>query len=394
MAYCSVAEKSIGKGDVVILRPLLGGIEEEYKKELAEEWDRYRKSMAALKRRGGKGEEPVLLPEEPRRNRLFVHSLDTNGATYVKWLSETSGVGIMFGTEIDDLSVSKNGRFGGTLSSSIRKNTENEPLSSERVDRSTGLLAPHAATYISGQPSRLRGLFGDTEDGLFSRFFFLVLPATDDFTETFEDEHKQTRSIRDVVRSYAPVFTAVYKALRSREKPMEITFPTSINVEYQSFMDDFKKAHLPLYGSFFHGSINRWTILIKRLAANFALQRKILDAQWFSRTNRLEVSVVDVRLAMRYVLARHPSLIQVARMCFGSELNQNVSSRDKLIFDGLPETEFTFGQIRELVLDNKQGTKNDAAVNRAAHRLIKRWVKELKIESTGERGMYRKKVVH
>lgn len=398
LAMFITGKSTTRKGRMTKVLPLIEGIDRIYEEELDAAWQEYEKSMSKYKNLEKKGQAPEHYPEEPKVHRLFVHSGDTNGATVIDWLEATDGEGILTTTEVDDLKKSISGRFGGPLASNLRKVTQNEEVMSDRKKGRSRCKRPRASLWLGGIPEHFRDLFGSTIDGFFGRFTCLVLPGTDEFRSDLGSDPRKSRgkTISDVTQYYELFVTSVYKAIHARIAPLRVDIPPTWNSEYEIFMDDLLKVHLSRYGDFFAPTIKRYTLLIKREAAIFALSKKIFEPDWFSHVTEVEVTKQDLQMAIRHVLNRHYSLVQFAHICYGMELRSRERNSspdgDEQMLHEFAEGSFSVESVKKFISDSSGGALSPDAIAKRAQRWLQRMEKGKKIEKV-RHGVYRK-VVH
>lgn len=386
LTTCIIGEPGTGKSFAGNAVSMTDDIQNASVRKQNEALQRYKKEMSEIKRLGRKGKAPEKFLEEPSKVSCFQLGGNITGALYIEWLKGTEGEGLYYSSEIEELIKSANSHYGRTLMSMIRQDAENEPISNGNVP--SGVAAcehPHNAFLTCGQPSFLRKLFRDGGDGLLSRVWFLRVTKGELHTEEEEYDFSQHKSVRDIFRDHAPRSFDVYKALHDRDKNLLIIYPPKFVRELYKFLNRLMQAHHAEYGNFLDASITRYGTLIKRIAAILMLTREH-EIDWYAKQDKVEVSIDDCRLAVRMVLDRHSSLLQIAHECYADKIGVG-SNYQKEIVDKLPG-EFPTSTLRDIT--DRPGS-SESANKQCCHRVINSLIKYGLIERI-HKELYRKVV--
>jgi hypothetical protein len=114
------------------------------------------------------------LREEHRLGGLFIGG-NTSLSRLIEIVAVNGGTGVMFESEADTVSNTFKQEWGD-YSSFLRKSFENEmeQLSRKTNDEHTVLYDNRIAVLLSGTPNQIARLLKSSEDGLFSRFMFVI----------------------------------------------------------------------------------------------------------------------------------------------------------------------------------------------------------------------------
>jgi hypothetical protein len=129
--------------------------------------------------KNNKSTDHLAEPTKPVKYRFAISASDTTQAALVETLFHNPIGGYAFDTEVDTM-VQGNAKkdFGG-YSDVIRKAAHHEPLSRQRKgdDESYIVQYPRLAVMFSGTHDQLKKLIPSEYNGLFSRFWFYIIPA-------------------------------------------------------------------------------------------------------------------------------------------------------------------------------------------------------------------------
>ncbi len=111
--------------------------------------------------------------KKKEKKKKLILPANTTRAALLNDVFDNEGIGLVFDTEIDTLSVSNRSEFGN-FSSDFRKIFQNENLLISRKDRAEckEIINPRVSLLLSGTFSQIKRLINNTEDGLYSRMMF------------------------------------------------------------------------------------------------------------------------------------------------------------------------------------------------------------------------------
>ncbi len=105
---------------------------------------------------------------------------DASSAGLLDAIEQSDWPVVLYETEIDSF-VGHSGQDWRQLGPLMRKASEHEPLSVIRKGYSVLIDRPMVSALLSGTPDQFRRLIPTAEDGLFSRFWWLYTPPTDEW---------------------------------------------------------------------------------------------------------------------------------------------------------------------------------------------------------------------
>lgn len=316
-----IGEAASGKSVVEHVVNLTEDIQENSIRKLEDEWQRYYKDMSQYKQLEKKGKAPEEYPKEPSKVSTFRQVGTITNAAIIEWQRATDGEGLIYCSEMDELTKSMRNRFGAGSGNTIGRIATNEEIGSSNKPAGTARCKnPHASIVLCGHPSDVKGVFTNGEDGLFSRARVFRIANAGVFTSKRENGAARGMSIKEVTDKYRPWCTQVYNAQHCRDKYMLASFPPNFDDKCDEFfISRLLPAHQEANGSFFNMSITRYPLMVKRIATLFALLRPH-ETDWYATQDLIEVSIDDCRLAVRCVLDRHSSLLQIAHECYADKI--------------------------------------------------------------------------
>src|SRR3984957_15100908 len=213
---------------------------------------------------------------DPPRKRFLFAPGDTTKAAFFIVLNENHGYAFIFLTEADTLNASlasqhgsfkdllRNG-FDGHGHSVARVTFDDGPIEIEHVNLSVVLTSTVNQCYL---------LIPSSEDGLFSRFIFYIIPPDYIFEDVFQN--KDLSQLKKVKKKIASIFT--FLGIRSeKESAKTFEFTNSQADELNAFFTDIKYT----FGETQHvnllGSINRLALIFRRIAMQLCYLREFSD---------------------------------------------------------------------------------------------------------------------
>ena len=175
-----IAPAASGKGAIVFARTLGVAYHEQLIEESKVKYQAYRQTLIRyesdlIKYKKGKLSELPTAPEEQTFKKLFIPA-NSSSAMLIRQLSSNESGGILFESEADTLGNVLKQDWGG-YSDLMRKAFHHEAISYSRKfnDQYIEIEKPKLSVVLSGTPSQVLTLIPSTEDGLFSRFYFMFL---------------------------------------------------------------------------------------------------------------------------------------------------------------------------------------------------------------------------
>uniref|UniRef100_UPI004047E521 DUF3987 domain-containing protein n=1 Tax=Algoriphagus sp. TaxID=1872435 RepID=UPI004047E521 len=242
---------SSGKGKMNYCKHLINLIHEDLRRETKLRKDRYHEEMAAYKK---SKDENKQRPTYPLERMLFLPANSSASGTY-QLLAENKGVGLIFETEGDTLSLTFKTDYGN-YSDGFRKAFEHETISYYRkTDREfVEIKTPKLSAVLSGTPKQINTLIPSAENGLFSRFIFYKLEMNPQWRNVFDKSFGN--GLDKYFENLGLEFHEFYKRLK--EEP-EIWFEMTPRQEeeFNKFFDDISADYFELLGEPYIATVRR-----------------------------------------------------------------------------------------------------------------------------------------
>lgn len=242
---------SSGKGKMNYCKHLINLIHEDLRRETKLRKDRYHEEMAAYKK---SKDDTKQRPSYPLERMLFLPANSSASGTY-QLLAENNGVGLIFETEGDTLSLTFKTDYGN-YSDGFRKAFEHETISYYRkTDREfVEIKTPKLSAVLSGTPKQINVLIPSAENGLFSRFIFYKLEMNPQWRNVFDKSFGN--GLDKYFENLGLEFHEFYKRLK--EEP-EIWFEMTPRQEeeFNKFFEDISADYFELLGEPYIATIRR-----------------------------------------------------------------------------------------------------------------------------------------
>lgn len=242
-----VAPAASGKGKMKWAKEIVLKIENELYKESKEALKEHKLLEKAMKKAG----QPFTKEKPPFE--LLIIPTNITSAMLIKQLSENSGNGLMYDTEIDSLVESNSGSLR-SFSDDLRKIYEGEQMG---VMRKTGservkIPKPKMSLLLSGTPSQFHKLIPDSENGLFSRIIAFHFKGKSNWRSSYNSEAV------DFKKYYQELSEKLYDYFEILRYKREINFHFS-DRQYELFDTEFRKRLESVHTEL--GNVGRATVL-------------------------------------------------------------------------------------------------------------------------------------
>jgi hypothetical protein len=258
--------KSLTRYGIELVRPI---IIEAYQRD-AENMDDYRRLTTQYRVDQRSAEKAGIAldraePQKPPRCRFLISAGDTSQAALMHSLRDNPTGTLAFDSEADTVAGGNRRDFGG-YSDILRKGFEHESLNRGRLTEGESFLVenPRLAFSISGTAGQLPKLIFSDEDGLFSRFWFYVIP---DVFQPYKGPDEQTDVLAEACRIIAPEVHR--RADFWNPQTVLIRFTDEMETELTAQMQD-KQAIEIRYGGNIGASWLRLGLITKRVAATLS----------------------------------------------------------------------------------------------------------------------------
>lgn len=270
-------------------------------------------------------------PEKPAQRMLFLPA-NCSAAGMFQLLSDNNGIGLIFETEGDTLSMAFKSDHGN-YSDGYRKAFHHESISYYRkTDHEfVDIDYPQLSTVLAGTNKQVASLIPNAENGLLSRFIFYYMNIRPVWKNVFS--RTKDTGIAEHFNLLGYEYFNLYEALREGDA-IEFCFTKRQKQEFHRFFSQLQDKYLTLQGMDYMATIRRLGLIAFRMAMIFNGLR-IMETGDFSP--RQECQDVDfyASLAMIKVLIRHSSHVF-------TQLQEEVkvakkANKKEMFFDLLPE---------------------------------------------------------
>lgn len=264
-----VAPPASNKGIVSACLKLVALIEQEIRDRNQREMEDYKQQMAELRANKNKADLPT--PQEPPYRSLLISANSSSTAIY-QALSDNAGKGITFETEADSLAYALKSDYGN-FSDGLRKAFHHERISyTRRTDKEhVNISNPKWSVLLTGTPGQVTNLIPSCEDGLFSRFCFMLIKREGTWRNVFL---KKECTIDEAMSAIGKRVFEIHKLLGlSGDKGIEFMLTEEQENKFNDFFSKIYKEYGSLMGENFDASILRLGLSCFRMAMVLSILR-------------------------------------------------------------------------------------------------------------------------
>lgn len=340
-----VAPPASNKGIVSACLKLVALIEQEIRDYNQREMEEYKQQMAEL--RANKSKAGIPTPQEPPYRSLLISANSSSTAIY-QALSDNDGDGITFETEADSLAYALKNDYGN-FSDGLRKAFHHERISyTRRTDKEhVSISNPKWSVLLTGTPGQVTNLIPSCEDGLFSRFCFMLIKREGTWRNVFL---KKERTIDEAMGDIGKTIFEIHKLLgQAGKKGIEFRLTEEQESKFNDFFGKIYKEYGSLMGENFDASILRLGLSCFRMAMVLSILR-------LKGTTTLPSQIVctdddfDAAIIIADTLMQHSAHI-FTNMMPSQETEANVCASltdlQKKLYEALPD-QFTRQQAMSL----------------------------------------------
>ena len=255
------ASASAGKGKLNNCKLLVNPIHMELRSEAKLSKQKYDAEMSQFKGKGAK-DKHLEKPMKPLEKMLFIPANNSASGAY-QLLAENDGIGLIFETEGDTLSLAFKTDYGN-YSDGFRKAFHHETISYYRkTDKEyVDIEMPRLSVVLSGTPNQVVSLIPSAENGLLSRFIFYSMDIDDTWKNVFEKS--TSNGLNVYFESLGKEFHELHWVLKEGH---EIKFVLSSNqeIEFNSFFKKLQSEYLLLQGEEYVATVRRLGLITFRL---------------------------------------------------------------------------------------------------------------------------------
>ena len=264
-----VAPPASNKGIVSACIKLVAPIEQEIRDYNQREIEEYKQQVADL--RTNKNKAGIPTPQEPPYRSLLVSANSSSTAIYQS-LSDNNGEGITFETEADSLAYALKSDYGN-FSDGLRKAFHHERISyTRRTDKEhVNINNPKWSVLLTGTPGQVTNLIPSCEDGLFSRFSFLLIKREGTWRNVFL---KKECTIDEAMTAIGKKIYDIHQLLaQAGKKGIEFQLTESQQDKFNDFFGKLYNEYGNMMGENFDASVLRLGLSSFRIAMVLSIMR-------------------------------------------------------------------------------------------------------------------------
>lgn len=382
------------KGDIEACKHILSPIKAEMRREYEAALAAYEVEHAAWEAKNKRERGPE--PKEPIPYSLFVSANSSASAVY-RTMEANGGMGIMYETEADTLTIMLSRGEYGDYTDLLRKAHHHEACSMVRVTDHINieLEHPRLSILLTCTGSQLPLLLppNNIANGLASRFLFYGLPdAKVEFRDVFAGSNNP---IEDTYKDLGVKFKTIYDQLKERQHRLQFVLSDAQQKEFLNTFNEVLQEQFGMLGNGIQGFVYRIALECYRYAMILSILRKNDnwdDVDWMidEQTNAICCDDRDFRTAMTIIecLVNHTARVYNV-LCVKdndpfAKLNERPSEEHKKYFNALPcQGEFKTADAMDVA-------KQIGIAERTAKRMLGDFVTKYMVLDHPKHGVYMK----
>lgn len=265
----NVARAATGKGMVRACLKLLSLIEQEVREANKQEMDNYQQELADIRAMGKKA-SGIPLPKEPPYRSSMIPANCSSTAIY-QALHDNHDQGITFETEADSLANTLKSDYGN-FSDGLRKGFHHEDITYRRrkENEHVEIHNPKWTVYLTGTPGQVANLIPSAENGLFSRFLFMLVDIPAKWHNVFS---KSTRTIDQEMEAIGKRVYDIHLLLKKKEGGIEFHLTEEQEGKFNDFFNKLVEEYKDMLGRDFVANIYRMGLSAYRIAMILSITR-------------------------------------------------------------------------------------------------------------------------
>ena len=299
-------------------------------------------------------DDPPKKPEQPPQLMLYI-PVDSSKSGIIKLLNENNGEAILFETEGDTLVTVLKQDFGN-FSDILRKSFHHEPVSLYRRTNSEfrEIESPKLSIILSSTFDQLTKLIPDSQNGLFSRFCFFILPRTEEFKNVFNNSKQDYPQFFE---SLAYEMKELYDKLSALDEPVKFNLSKNQQEKFLQLFSEWKKELGEYVSEDLDGSVNRLGLIFFRIAMILSILRAF-DKDKFNIPRVITCEDTDFETSYKIVSTLKQTSLRVFYMFpEKTPLNteDNINKKAQLVAEAikLREQGFTYQKIADAIGEPK-----------------------------------------
>jgi hypothetical protein len=336
-----------------------------------------RRLISALEKRKSENQSTGLLQQliDSSQNQIpqipdkFIIPANNSSAGFVKILNDRDGKGLIFETEGDTIANVFKTDFGN-YSDLLRKAFHHEPISQYRKGENVyvDLTEPKLSVVISSTPNQLKRIISNAENGLFSRFMYVITEPAEEFLDVFSSGNINRKQLFDEA---SELLLTLYQNLQHCDE-IEFRYTNDQAKEFLTVFNKNKSLLVNMFHEDLDGSVNRMGLMTFRISMVLTILRNMDSLQSGTIFCGDEDFHLSLKLAEK-LLFNANAVIDI----LPTQIEDQLSGKKLNLFQELPE-EFTTAEAKEM--GNRFGMSD---------RTIDRFLKTACFEKSGH-GSYKK----
>lgn len=264
-----VANAASGKGRTTSCLKLISLIEQEVREANKQEVDDYQQELADIRAMGRKA-SGMPLPKEPPYRSSIIPANCSSTAIY-QALHDNHDQGITFETEADSLANTLKSDYGN-FSDGLRKGFHHEDITYRRrkENEHVEIHNPKWAVYLTGTPGQVTNLIPSAENGLFSRFLFMLVDIPAKWHNVFS---KSTRTIDEEMEAIGKRVYDIHLILKKKQGGIEFKLTEEQEDKFNDFFNKLVEEYKDMLGRDFVANIYRMGLSAYRIAMILSITR-------------------------------------------------------------------------------------------------------------------------
>lgn len=264
-----VANAASGKGRTTSCLKLISLIEQEVREANKQEVDDYQQELADIRAMGRKA-SGMPLPKEPPYRSLIIPANCSSTAIY-QALHDNHDQGITFETEADSLANTLKSDYGN-FSDGLRKGFHHEDITYRRrkENEHVEIHNPKWTVYLTGTPGQVTNLIPSAENGLFSRFLFMLVDIPAKWHNVFS---KSTRTIDEEMEAIGKRVYDIHLILKKKQGGIEFKLTEEQEDKFNDFFNKLVEEYKDMLGRDFVANIYRMGLSAYRIAMILSITR-------------------------------------------------------------------------------------------------------------------------
>lgn len=255
---------------------------------------------------------PLSIPPD----ELLIIPANNSKSNIYKLLNENDGRGIICETEASTLIAALKQDFGSFVDLLLAA-YHHEPFRfSRKADRTIEIENPCLSILLSSTIQTVTQLFGNTENGLFSRFIFHRVYSTPEFKSPFGQSGQSTKT--GILKLAETVKSLHDELLKFKGMPVYFRFTSKQEKLFAEMFQQNKDEYRELYGEHLYGVVHRYGLVFTRVAMILSILRtyqqqkslKNLDNEVVCSDNDFKCSSLIVRALFNKAVTVYELLLQ------------------------------------------------------------------------------------